>query len=166
MPRHGARGRGVASQNFRVRMRRTNRPDFEHPRWLRDVIDVNRFAGDMFVRALVRRPIPRLASGMSIRRCFAGRRFRFIVCKKLSQQTRDQSLPISRAATHIGNGSEFAFENRQNTSAVRFQSFADQSRSVFRARSRHRRHAAEGEPRVHDRSGRRQIARQNSRRPC
>ena len=51
---HGARGRCVAPQNFRMRVRRTNRPDFEHPCRLRDVIDVNRFAGDVFVRALVR----------------------------------------------------------------------------------------------------------------
>ena len=54
---HRARGRGIASQNPGVRMRRADRPDFQHLLRLRDVVDVNRFAGDMLVPALVRRRV-------------------------------------------------------------------------------------------------------------
>ena len=42
------RRRGIAPQNSGVRMRRADRPDFQH-RFVGRVIDVNRFAGDVFV---------------------------------------------------------------------------------------------------------------------
>ena len=58
--RHGARRRGVAPQNL-ARAHAANRPARlrASPAGWRDVVDVNRFAGDMFVRALVRGRIVR-----------------------------------------------------------------------------------------------------------
>ena len=51
--RHRLRGGSIAFENLRPRVRRANRPDFEHVPPCAKIIRVNGFARDVFVRAFV-----------------------------------------------------------------------------------------------------------------
>src|SRR5256714_15150656 len=100
-----------------MRMRRANWPDLEHGFRLSGVVDINCFAGDVFVRAFVR-----LRSDWSRRektRDLLVRERALFLREEFAKQIRDQLLPVNRAAAHVGNGSELVLENRNDFFARR-----------------------------------------------
>src|SRR5438067_11049657 len=103
-----------------MRVRRTNGPDLEHDLRLSDVIDVDRFAGDMFVRAFMRKRFSHVnggtrsceaAAGFGNRRGVAGAA-PFVVGKEFPKQVRDQLAAVDGAAANVGDRSELVLENR------------------------------------------------------
>ena len=151
-PRHIARRRDITPQNPGVGMRRTNRPDLEHRLGLSDIVDVNGVAGDMFVAALVRRrivPLRQLPRNLLGGTCFRTSR---LFGKKLPQKAFDHLLPVSRAAAHIRDGSEFAFEQREDHSrGLGLPGLADERCFRLPRPRRHGRDAAISDSRARDR---------------